>query len=235
VLNTIVAESLDFIATELEKSAKAGKDFHKSIQEVLLGIIKESKKVLFNGDGYSDEWHKEAEKRGLPNLRTTIDALPVIIRKDSIDLFTKYKVYTEKELQSRYVILCESYVKTIKIEGRTALLMAKGMILPAAIRYQGEVATSVNATKAAGVDNSAQLEFLKTFTATITDFQKAIAHLEKAVGDHPEGDDLAHATHARDHVLANIVKLRIVSDKLETMVADDHWPLPTYREMLFIK
>ena len=235
VLNTIVAESLDFIATELEKSAKAGKDFHKSIQEVLLGIIKESKKVLFNGDGYSDEWHKEAEKRGLPNLRTTIDALPVIIRKDSIDLFTKYKVYTEKELQSRYVILCESYVKTIKIEGRTALLMAKGMILPAAIRYQGEVATSVNATKAAGVDNSAQLEFLKTLTATITDFQKAIAHLEKAVGDHPEGDDLAHATHARDHVLANIVKLRTVSDKLETMVADDHWPLPTYREMLFIK
>jgi glutamine synthetase len=113
--------------------------------------------------------------------------------------------------------------------------MAKGMILPAAIRYQGEVATSVNATKAAGVDNSAQLEFLKTLTATITDFQKAIAHLEKAVGDHPEGDDLAHATHARDHVLANIVKLRIVSDKLETMVADDHWPLPTYREMLFIK
>lgn len=235
VLNTIVAESLDFIATELEKSTKAGKDLHKAIQEVLLGIIKENKKVLFNGDGYSEEWHKEAEKRGLPNLRTTTDALPVIIRKDSIELFTKYKVYTEKELQSRFVILCENYVKTLKIEGKTAVLMAKGMILPAAIRYQGEVANSVNATKAAGVDNSAQLEILKNLTSTITDFQKALGHLEKALGEHPSGDEHAHATHARDHILGNIVKLRAISDKLETMVADDHWPLPTYREMLFIK
>lgn len=235
VLNTIVAESLDFIATELEKSTKAGKDLHKAIQEVLLGIIKENKKVLFNGDGYSEEWHKEAEKRGLPNLRTTTDALPVIIRKDSIELFTKYKVYTEKELQSRFVILCENYVKTVKIEGKTAVLMAKGMILPAAIRYQGEVANSVNATKAAGVDNSAQLEILKNLTSTITDFQKALGHLEKALGEHPSGDEHAHATHARDHILGNIVKLRAISDKLETMVADDHWPLPTYREMLFIK
>lgn len=235
VLNTIVAESLDFIATELEKSTKAGKDLHKAIQEVLLGIIKENKKVLFNGDGYSEEWHKEAEKRGLPNLRTTTDALPVIIRKDSIELFTKYKVYTEKELQSRFVILCENYVKTLKIEGKTAVLMAKGMILPAAIRYQGEVANSVNATKAAGVDNSAQLEVLKNLTSTITDFQKALGHLEKALGEHPSGDEHAHATHARDHILGNIVKLRAISDKLETMVADDHWPLPTYREMLFIK
>ena len=235
VLNTIVAESLDFIATELEKSTKAGKDLHKAIQEVLLGIIKENKKVLFNGDGYSEEWHKEAEKRGLPNLRTTTDALPVIIRKDSIELFTKYKVYTEKELQSRFVILCENYVKTVKIEGKTAVLMAKGMILPAAIRYQGEVANSVNATKAAGVDNSAQLEVLKNLTSTITDFQKALGHLEKALGEHPSGDEHAHATHARDHILGNIVKLRAISDKLETMVADDHWPLPTYREMLFIK
>ncbi|MFM7097834.1 MAG: glutamine synthetase III [Gemmataceae bacterium] len=235
VLNTIVAESLDFIATELEKSTKAGKDLHKAIQEVLLGIIKENKKVLFNGDGYSEEWHKEAEKRGLPNLRTTTDALPVIIRKDSIELFTKYKVYTEKELQSRFVILCENYVKTVKIEGKTAVLMAKGMILPAAIRYQGEVANSVNATKAAGVDNSAQLEVLKNLTSTITDFQKALGHLEKALGEHPSGDEHAHATHARDHILGNIVKLRAISDKLETLVADDHWPLPTYREMLFIK
>lgn len=235
VLNTIVAESLDYIATDLEKAVKGGKDLHKAIQDLLPGIIKESKKVLFNGDGYSEEWHKEAEKRGLPNLRTTTEALPVIIRKDSIDLFTKYKVYTEKELHSRYVILCENYVKTIKIEGKTALFMARGMILPAAIRFQGEVAISVNATKAAGVENGAQLEFLKTLTVLITEFQKAIAHLEKVLGEHASGDDLAHAVHARDHILTSLVKLRTVADKLETIVADDHWPLPTYREMLFIK
>ncbi len=235
VLNTIVAESLDYIATDLEKAVKGGKDLHKAIQDLLPGILKESKKVLFNGDGYSEEWHKEAEKRGLPNLRTTTEALPVIIRKDSIDLFTKYKVYTEKELHSRFVILCENYVKTIKIEGKTGLFMAKGMILPAAIRFQGEVAISVNATKAAGVENGAQLEFLKSLTALITEFQKAIAHLEKVLGEHAMGDDLAHAVHARDHILISLVKLRTVADKLETIVADDHWPLPTYREMLFIK
>jgi len=234
VLNTIVAESLDFVATELENAVKAGKDFNKSIQELLASILKSCKKVLFNGDGYSEEWHKEAEKRGLPNLRTTTDALPVIVRKDSIELFTKYKVYTEKELVSRFKILCENYVKTLNIEGKTALLMAKGMILPAAIRFQGEIASSVNATKAAGVDNSAQVEFLKNLTSTISDFQKAIAGLEHALGEHPSGDEHAHAVHARDHVLASIVKLRGVSDKLETMVADDRWPLPTYREILFI-
>ncbi|MFN6049561.1 MAG: glutamine synthetase type III, partial [Planctomycetia bacterium] len=235
VLNTIVAESLDFVATELENAVKAGKDFNKSIQELLASILKSCKKVLFNGDGYSEEWHKEAEKRGLPNLRTTTDALPVIVRKDSIELFTKYKVYTEKELVSRFKILCENYVKTLNIEGKTALLMAKGMILPAAIRFQGEIASSVNATKAAGVDNSAQVEFLKNLTSTISDFQKAIAGLEHALGEHPSGDEHAHAVHARDYVLASIVKLRGVSDKLETMVADDRWPLPTYREILFIK
>lgn len=235
VLNTIVAESLDYMANILEKAVKDGKDLNKSIQDLLASILKEGKKVLFNGDGYSEEWHKEAEKRGLPNLRTTTDALPVIIRKDSVELFTKYKVYTEKELVSRYKILCENYVKTLNIEGKTALLMAKGMILPAAIRFQGEIANSVNATKTAGADNSAQADFLKCLTATITEFQKAIANLEHAVGEHPAGDELAHAVHARDHVLGGVLKLRAVSDKLETKVADDRWPLPTYREILFIK
>ena len=128
---------------------------------IAAGIIKESKKVLFNGDNYTEEWHKEAEKRGLPNLRNTVDALPVIMRKDSIELFTKYKVYSERELKSRYNILCENYVKTVSIEAQLMLMMAKTMILPAALRYQGEVATTVTATKAAGVDNHAQLELLK--------------------------------------------------------------------------
>ncbi|MSR32569.1 MAG: glutamine synthetase type III [Gemmataceae bacterium] len=235
VLNTIVAESIDFIATDLEKAVKGGKDLNKAIQDLLAGILKESKKVLFNGDGYCEEWHKEAEKRGLPNLRTTIEALPIITRKDSVDLFTKYKVYTEKELVSRYKILCENYVKTVNIEGKTAVMMAKTMILPAAIRYQGQIAEAVNATKAAGVDNTAQVGFLKCLTGSINDLQKTTGDLEKALGEHPHGDELAHATHSRDHVLAGIFKLRAAADTLETKVADDLWPLPTYREMLFIK
>ncbi len=142
VLNTIVAESLDFIATNLEKAVKGRHRPQQGHSSTCLpGILKESKKVVFNGDNYAEEWHKEAEKRGLPNLRNTVDCLPVVIRKDSIDLFGQYKVYSERELQSRYVILAENYVKTVNIEGQLTAMMAKTMILPAALRYQAEVAT----------------------------------------------------------------------------------------------
>src|SRR4051812_29892507 len=102
VLNSIVAESLDFIATKLETDVKAGKNLNKAIQDLLPGLIKESKKVIFNGDGYSEEWHREAEKRGLPNLKSSVDAFPVLVRKDTVELFSKYKVLSERELNSRY-------------------------------------------------------------------------------------------------------------------------------------
>jgi glutamine synthetase len=235
VLNTIVAESLDFIATHLEQAVKAGKDLNKSIQDLLAAILKESKKVVFNGDNYTDEWHKEAERRGLPNLRNTVDALPVIVRKDTLDLFSKYRVYNERELHSRLAILCENYVKVVNIEGQLMSLMARTMILPAALRYQGQVAGTVAATKAAGVSGEAQADLLRNLTGTVTDFQTAIAKLDQALSHHAEGDMLAHAKHARDAVLPAMATLRTLGDKLETMVADDLWPLPTYREMLFIK
>jgi glutamine synthetase len=236
VLNTIVAESLDYIATNLEKAKAAGKDVNKAAQELLPAIIKESKKVIFNGDNYTPEWHQEAEKRGLPNLRNTVDALPVILRPDTTALFTKYRVYSERELQSRFNILCENYVKTVNIEGRLMSLMARTMILPAALRYQAEVATAVNATKAAGVDNLAQADLLRNLTQTITGFQEATAVLDEALAaHHGDGDPYGHAKHFRDEVLPAMNEVRKIGDKLETMVADDLWPLPTYREMLFIK
>lgn len=235
VLNTIVAESLDFIAGKLEADTKGGKPLAKAIQDLLPGILKESKKVVFNGDGYSEEWHKEAEKRGLPNLKNTVDAIPTLIAKSTVDLFAKYKVLSERELNARYTIFCESYVKTVNIEANLMASMGKTMILPAAVRYQGEVATAVNAAKAAGVDCSAQLDHLKDLTATLTTFQKALAALEKAHGHHAEGTPYDHAKHFRDHVLPKMVELRTAADTLETMVADDLWPLPTYREMLFLK
>ncbi|HYT87869.1 MAG TPA: glutamine synthetase III, partial [Gemmataceae bacterium] len=188
VLNTIVSESLDLIATNLEKAVQAGKDLNKAIQDLLPGILKESKKVIFNGDNYTTEWRKEAQQRGLPNLENTVDVLPVILRKDTIDLFTKYRVYSERELQSRYNILSETYVKTVTIEGQLMSMMGRTMILPAALRYQVEVATAVNATKAAGVDNSSQADLLKSLTKTITDFQASVSALDKALGHHAEGD-----------------------------------------------
>jgi glutamine synthetase len=235
VLNTIVAESLDYIATQLEVATKSGKALNKAIQDLLPGIIKEHKKVIFNGDNYTEEWHRDAEKRGLPNLRNTVDSLPVIIRKDAVDLFNRYKVYTERELQSRYFIFAEKYVKEVTIEASMMLMMAKTMILPAALRYQAEVAAAVNATKVVGVDNSAQVEHLRDLTGAISKFQGAIASLDEAAHHHPNGDAYAHAKAIKDNVLPRMAELRTYGDKLETMVADDLWPLPTYREMLFIK
>ncbi len=238
VLNTIVAESLDFIATALEKAV--GNDhsearLNKAIQDLLPGILKESKKVIFNGDGYSEEWHKEAERRGLPNMKNTVDALPVIVRKDSIELFTKYKVYTERELTARYNIFAEKYVKELTIEANMMAHMARTMILPASLRYQGEVAAAVNATKAAGVNPGAQLEELRELTETLSQFQGALASLEKELHHGNGGDLYSHAKSIRDGVIPKMNDLRTFGDKLETMVADDLWPLPTYREMLFIK
>jgi len=235
ILNTIVAESLDFIATNLEKAVAGGKGLNKAIQELLPTIIKEHKKVIYNGDNYTEEWHKEAEKRGLPNLKNTVDSLPAVIKKENVELLSKYKVYSEGELKSRYVILAENYAKTINIEALTALNIARTLILPAALRYQGEVARTVASVKAAGVDNAAQAELLKSLTATITDLQKSTAALESAVNHHAEGDPYAHAKHMRDNVVTAMADIRKHADMLETVIADDLWPLPTYREMLFVR
>ncbi len=235
VLNTIVAESLDYVATELEKAIKGGKDLNTAIQGLLPAIVKESKKIIFNGNNYADEWHEEAAKRGLPNLKSTTDVLPVVTRKDTIELFTKYKVYSEKELTSRFNILAEAYVKAIDIEAKTALLMARTMILPAALRYQREVGESIASAKAAGASSPGGLEAFGTLVSSINDLTRAIASLEKNHGHHHDGDAFVHAKHMKEHVLPAMLEVRKAADKLEGMVSDDLWPLPTYREMLFIK
>ena len=235
VLNTIVAESLDYIATDLEKAIKGGKDLNSAIQALLPGIIKESKKVIFNGNNYSEEWHAEAEKRGLPNLKNTVEVLPVAIEPETIALFEKYKVYSAKELHSRFNILSEAYVKAVSIEGKTALMMAKTMILPAALRYQKEVGESIAAAKAAGASSAAGVETFGTLVSTINEFTSAIKTLEKAVNHHAEGEPYDHAKHSREHIFTALGTLRESGDKLEAIIADDLWPLPTYREMLFIR
>ncbi len=235
VLNTIIAESLDYIATELEKNIKGGKDLKTSVGELLPVLYKDNKRVLFNGNGYGEEWHAEAAKRGLANLKTTVEVLPVVIRKDTIDLFTKYGVYSEGELKSRYNILSEAYVKALQIEGKTALMMARTMILPAALRYQGELAGSIAAVKAAGASSAAGLETLGVVVGYVNELQAAIGKLDKAVNHHVDGEPYDHAKHARAEIFPALGTIREAADKLETVIADDLWPLPTYREMLFIK
>src|SRR5256885_13406204 len=193
VLNTIVAESLDYMATKLEADVKSGKDLNKAIGELLPGIMKESKKVVFNGNNYAEEWHHEAEKRGLPNLKNTVEVLPVITRKDTIDTFVKYKVYTEKELHSRFNILSEAYVKNVTIEANTALMMAKTMILPAALRYQKEVGESVAAAKAAGAAMPAGVQKLLGVVSAPNDLVRGNNAVEKAGSHHRDGDAIPHA------------------------------------------
>ena len=235
VLNTIVAESLDYIATALEK--ETGGDpakLNAAVQKVVQSIIKEHKAVLFNGDGYSEEWHKEAEKRGLPNFKSTIEALPVLIAPKNIAVFEKYGVLSPREVHSRYEIYMERYCKDINTESQAALSIAKTMILPAAYRYQGELASTAASLKTA-LGGNVDMAMLKTVTELVGDLEKSIAGLEGAIGHHAGGDLAAEAKHFHSEVIPAMAAVRAVSDKLETIVADDLWPLPTYREMLFIK
>ena len=234
VLNTIVAESLDYIAGELEAAVKKGKTLKDAVQTLLPKIIKDHKRVLFNGDNYSDAWHKEAAKRGLANHKGTVDVLPVAVRKDTVEVFSKYKVYSDVELNSRFNILSEGYVKTISIEAKMSVYLARTMILPAAMRFQKEVAESLSAAKAAGVKGGGS-ETLKQLAGLINSFTDAIAKLEKANDHHADGTPYDHAKYAAAKIIPAMNALREIGDKLETIVADDLWPLPTYREMLFIR
>ncbi len=238
VLNTIVAEALDEVATTLEASVKAGKDLNAEIQALLPKMIAASKKVIFNGDNYSQAWHDEAARRGLPNKRNTTESLPDLISPKSIALFGKYGVFSERELHSRYEILLENYVKTINIEASLTSQIATRQILPAAMRYQGEVAQSISALKAAAGDTavpSSQKSLLADLSKTIDELHSATSKLNAAVEHHAEGDTLAHAKNSRDAIIPAMTAVRTAADKLETIVADDLWPLPTYQEMLFIK
>src|SRR4029077_4811213 len=149
-LNVAVSESLDYIATDLENATKAGKKLDTAVAELLSKVIKENKRIIFNGNNYAAEWEKEAKKRGLLNLKNTVDALPQLITKDVIAAFTKYKVLNERELHSRYDIMVETYNKTVNVEGQLMVLIANRYIMPAALDYQKQVAQSVSAVKSAG-------------------------------------------------------------------------------------
>ncbi|MCC7147401.1 MAG: glutamine synthetase III [Phycisphaeraceae bacterium] len=233
-LNTMVAESLDFVATELEKATKGDpKKLNDAVQKLLQAILKDHKAIIFNGDNYTAAWHKEAEKRGLPNYKNTIEALPHLLDKDVVELLAKYHVLSERETHSRYEIYTERYCKDINTEAMLCQSVAKRMILPAAYRYQGELAGAASAINAAG--KKSDTSALDHVTGLVGELEKAVAGLDKALGHKAEGDVLAHAKHYRDEVVPAMLAIRKVTDELEAVIADDLWPLPTYQEMLFIK
>ncbi|MFM7076176.1 MAG: glutamine synthetase III, partial [Planctomycetaceae bacterium] len=233
-LNTIVAESLDHIATELEKAT--GGDTAKlpqAVEKLLQKLVSDHKAVIFNGNGYSQEWHDEAKKRGLPNLRTTPEALATLVAPKNIALFEKYGVLSERELRSRCEIYMERYCKDLNTEAQSAIQIAKTMILPAAYRYQGELVGT--AAKLKDLGRNVHMGTLDTLTNLVGELEGAIARLEKAAGHHGGGDVHAEAAHYQKDVIPAMQSVREIADQIEAILPDDLWPLPTYREMLFIK
>jgi glutamine synthetase len=188
--------------------------------------------VVFNGDGYSADWPIEAEARGLPNLRTTVDAIPELITDGAQELFEKYGVFTHREMHSRYDIALEQYALSIAVEARSTLELATTTILPAALRYQTELATNAAALKSIGYEFDTGS--LDAVTAGIKDLQAAITVLREQVAKDVPAEPLDEAKHACLDDIPAMEAVRVASDFLETVVADDLWPLPTYQEMLFI-
>ncbi|CAB5036431.1 MAG: glutamine synthetase type III [Actinobacteria bacterium] len=231
-INAMLAEALDFIANDLEASLAKGVEFNNAVQAVLATIMNEHGAVVFNGNGYSDEWQVEAAERGLLNLRTTIDALPQLITPEAIELFEKYGVFSSREMHSRYEVALEQYVNSIAVEAKITLEMGTTMVLPAAIRYQTELAGNAVALKAAGID--ADISTLKSISTTVSELSAAIAALRAALNADMGHDLMDEAIYARDVLLPAMSQTRAAADTLEGVVADDLWPLPTYQEMLHI-
>jgi len=234
-LNVAVTESLDYIATHLEKAVAGGKKIGDAARELLPKIVKENKRIIFNGNNYSKEWEKEAGKRGLLNLKNTVDALPQLVGKESVELFEKYKVLNDREVHSRYEIMVETYNKTVNVEGQLMVLMANRYVLPAALAYLKQVAQTVTAVKSAGGKTVEGKKLVDKMAKLADEFKKRTDKLEAALAHVSSGTAEKHAKHFRDSVIPAMLALRETSDTLETTIPHELWPLATYREMLFIK
>jgi glutamine synthetase len=233
VLNTIVAEAIDDLADQLKGRLDGGASLEEGVRTVVADSYREHKRVCFGGDNYSEEWHAEAEQRGLANLRTTPEALPWLVNDQTVDVFGRYDVLSERELESRYEVFVEQYTTKLNIEAETAATIARTMLLPAAVRHLNDLVVA-----GTGDDKPAEgLAFLGGELRELLDeFVFALQRLEGANQDHPEdGDPLAHAIYMRDTVVPAMDAVRDVADRLERIVADDLWPLPKYAEMLFVK
>ena len=234
VLNAAMADSLDSIANELEAATAKGEELNKAVGKLLTKIVKEHKRIIFNGNNYAPEWEKEAGKRKLLNLKNTVDALPQLVTKDAVKLLDRFKILNERETHARYEIFLENYNKTINIEGQLMVLMANRYILPAAFEYQKQIGQSVAAVKAGGGKSVQGKKLLGTYTKLVDRFK---AQTDTLVGllEHSGGSAEKHAKYMRDKVVPAMAKLREIGDEIEVLTPHEIWPLPTYREMLFVK
>lgn len=230
VLNTIVADVLDQFADELEKAD----NFQDALDDLIKRTIKENQNIIFNGNGYSDEWPVEAEKRGLLNLKSTPEAVPAFLAQKNVDVFSKYGVYTEAELQSRVEILLDEYCKTLNIEALTMIDMAKKEILPAAAKYIKDIAKTAELAKSCGAETVFEEETVKEISALVTEMYKALGTLEADVQKvHAIEDTQEMANFFHDTIFADMGALRVPADKIETLVGKEYWSYPTYSDLLF--
>ena len=230
VLNTIVADVLDQFADELEKAD----NFQDALDDLIKRTIKENQNIIFNGNGYSDEWPVEAEKRGLLNLKSTPEAVPAFLAQKNVGVFSKYGVYTEAELQSRVEILLDEYCKTLNIEALTMIDMAKKEILPAAAKYIKDIAKTAELAKSCGAETVFEEETVKEISALVTEMYKALGTLEADVQKvHAIEDTQEMANFFHDTIFADMGALRVPADKIETLVGKEYWPYPTYSDLLF--
>ena len=234
-LNVAVTDSLDYCATELEKGLKEGKKLPAAVKSLLVKLIKENKKIIFNGNGYSEEWQKEAARRGLLNHRTSVDAYGEALKPEVTRAFEKYGVLNGRELHARYDVAVEQYNKTVNIEAQLMILMANRYILPAAYRFQGELAQTVAAVKAAGATAKETRRSLDQICRLTDECKQRVDALQELLEHNGIEGPEKHAKYFRDKVVPAMAVLRESGDSLECMVPHDVWPLPTYREMLFVK
>jgi glutamine synthetase len=236
VLNTIVAESVDELATELEQeiTGDAG-GLEPALRSLLARETPRIKRIIFNGDGYSEEWHREAERRGLLNLPTTMDTLPLMTSDKNVAIFEKYGVLSRRELEARLEIATDQYFKTINIEGETTADIARTMVLPSAVRYLNDLLAAAERAGTVGLEPQGILSTIRTVSVLIDELSEK---LDELVRQNAElGGDEVHskALHMRDNIIPAMTAVRAVSDRLEKVIPDDLWPLPTYRDMLFVK
>ena len=232
ILNTIVAEELSQFADVLEKS----NNFDEDLNTLIKNTIRDHKRIIFNGNNYSDDWIEEAEKRGLLNLKTTPDALPYFIHSKNVELFTKHHVFSETELYSRYEILLENYCKTIHIEALTMIDMVKKNIIPSILKYQGDIAQIANSKKQLNPAIQCELEekLLSNISRLGNYLYAKLDTLESSVLNAKNHTDLLEmAKYYRESIFINMQHLRGVVDELETLVGKDYWGLPTYGDLLF--
>ena len=230
VLNTIVAEAFSDACDVLEKA----ENFDEAVHDLIKQYARDHQRIIFNGNGYSDEWVEEAERRGLPNIKSMVEAIPALTTEKAVQLFEKYGVFTKAELQSREEIKYETYAKTINIEAKAMIDIASKQIIPAVIKYTKSLADTVNAVVQAGAEASVQIELLNETSALLSDTKVALAKLidvTAQAGRMSEGPE--QAAYFRDAVVPAMEELRAPVDELEMIVDKEMWPMPSYGDLIF--